>query len=236
MATGGADHQVVKIVLVGDGASGKTSIISRYCQDGFGPEYTQTVGLDFFMKRIEMPGDATATLQIWDIGGQSIGGKMVKTYLHGADAVLLVYDQTNRESFENLQDWLQVVTSSLPEKKPPILICGNKEDLHHLATVEPRMVERFLELANLPQYYKFRVSAKTGENIDLMFREIVGHATGIKISTQELQRLKSRHIKATILQHPKGDPGTVIGDTKATARFAEPQAGQVQKSNFCSIQ
>eukprot|EP00056_Hartaetosiga_gracilis_P004634 m.76697 g.76697 ORF g.76697 m.76697 type:complete len:118 (+) comp11894_c0_seq3:86-439(+) len=75
----------IKIVLLGNGSCGKTSIISRYCQENFGEAYLQTIGLDFFLKRLDLPDGSHATLQIWDIGGQSIGGKMLPTYLENAD-------------------------------------------------------------------------------------------------------------------------------------------------------
>ncbi len=104
------DGRTFKIVLMGDGSSGKTSIISRYAQDHFGADYRQTVGVDFFSKSLELPGngyfyclfilgvrlsnagsagDVHVTLKIWDIGGQSLGGKMIASYLEEADVSLL---------------------------------------------------------------------------------------------------------------------------------------------------
>uniref|UniRef100_A0A8C8HXC0 RAB28, member RAS oncogene family n=1 Tax=Oncorhynchus tshawytscha TaxID=74940 RepID=A0A8C8HXC0_ONCTS len=70
----------LKIVVIGDGASGKTSLATRFAQEAFGKQYKQTIGLDFFLKRITLPGNLNVTLQVWDIGGQSIGGKMLDKY------------------------------------------------------------------------------------------------------------------------------------------------------------
>ena len=84
-----------KIVVLGNGTVGKTSLISRFCQDQFARSYKQTIGLDFFVKRVELPGNLNVTMQVWDIGGQSIFSKMITTYIFEANAVLLTYDITN---------------------------------------------------------------------------------------------------------------------------------------------
>ncbi len=97
------------MILLGDGAVGKTSIASRFTDDVFNKVYKQTIGLDFFLKRIVLPGDIHVALQIWDIGGQSIGGKMIGNYIFGAHAVLLCYDITNYQSFQDLEDWYRLV-------------------------------------------------------------------------------------------------------------------------------
>jgi Ras-related protein Rab-28 len=59
------------VILLGDGAVGKTSIAHRFASDVFGKVYKQTIGVDFFLRRIELPGGITATLQTWDIGGEA---------------------------------------------------------------------------------------------------------------------------------------------------------------------
>merc|ERR1711985_196361 len=98
-----------KVIVIGDGAVGKTSIVNRFCKDHFANSYKQTIGLDFFMKRVVLPGGVDVAMQVWDIGGQTIGGKMLGNYVYGSHAVLLAYDVTNAESFHNLADWLAVV-------------------------------------------------------------------------------------------------------------------------------
>uniref|UniRef100_A0A8C7DP45 RAB28, member RAS onco family n=2 Tax=Oncorhynchus TaxID=8016 RepID=A0A8C7DP45_ONCKI len=77
----------LKIVVIGDGASGKTSLATRFAQEAFGKQYKQTIGLDFFLKRITLPGNLNVTLQVWDIGGQTIGGKMLDKYVYGAQVL-----------------------------------------------------------------------------------------------------------------------------------------------------
>lgn len=59
----------------------------RLCEDHFGKSYKQTIGVDFYVKRLELPGNVNVSLQVWDIGGQSISSKMVNTYVYEANAV-----------------------------------------------------------------------------------------------------------------------------------------------------
>ena len=76
-----------KVILLGDGAVGKTSIAMRFTEDHFAKAYKQTIGLDFFIKRLVLPGEVHVALQIWDIGGQTIGGKMIGNYIYGAQVL-----------------------------------------------------------------------------------------------------------------------------------------------------
>ena len=77
-----------KVVVLGNGTVGKTSVIMRFCEDHFARSYKQTIGVDFFVKRLELPGNVQVALQVWDIGGQSIFGKMIQTYIYEANAVI----------------------------------------------------------------------------------------------------------------------------------------------------
>lgn len=65
----------------------KTSISTRYSQDQFDRQYNQTLGIDFFMKRINLPGPTHVVLSVHDIGGQTLGGAMLDKYLYGADVI-----------------------------------------------------------------------------------------------------------------------------------------------------
>ncbi|ROL53561.1 Ras-related protein Rab-28, partial [Anabarilius grahami] len=66
----------------------QTSLAIRFAQEAFGKQYKQTIGLDFFLKRITLPGNLNVALQVWDIGGQTIGGKMLDKYIYGAQVSL----------------------------------------------------------------------------------------------------------------------------------------------------
>ncbi|KAM8968135.1 ras-related protein Rab-28 isoform X2 [Antechinus flavipes] len=196
------DRQL-KIVLLGDGTSGKTSLATRFAQEAFGKQYKQTVGLDFFLKRITLPGNLNVTLQVWDIGGQTIGGKMLDKYIYGAQGILLVYDITNYQSFENLEDWHSMVkkVNEESETQPLVALVGNKIDLEHMRTVKSDKHLRFCQENGLSSHF---VSAKTGDSVFLCFQRVAAEILGIKLNRAEIEQ--SQHIvRAEIVTYPEED-------------------------------
>ena len=105
-----------------------------------------TNGVDFFEKRLTLRGDGGVMLQIWDIGGQSISSKNLPNYIKGAHVIFICYDVTNRDSFDDLEDWLKRVheihtdeNGQLSRRLPQIYIVGNKIDL-----IEAMVLSSFL--------------------------------------------------------------------------------------------
>ena len=115
---------ICSLAVIGDGAVGKTSIINTFRSDGFGKSYKQTVGVDFFEKLLNIKGDKYVSLRVWDIGGQSINSKNLQKYLASSQIIFLVYDVTNIESFNNLEDWLRMARRC--SKASFIYVVGNK--------------------------------------------------------------------------------------------------------------
>ncbi|NP_956046.1 ras-related protein Rab-28 [Danio rerio] len=209
----------LKIVLLGDGASGKTSLAIRFAQEAFGKQYKQTIGLDFFLKRITLPGNLNVTLQVWDIGGQTIGGKMLDKYIYGAQGVLLVYDITNSQSFENLEDWLSMVRKANEESdvQPAISLIGNKIDLEHMRTVKMEKHQRFCQENGLVSQF---VSAKTGDSVFLCFQRLAAEILGIKLNKAEMEQ-SQQVVKADIVNYSQ----------ESVARAVNPP-----RSSMCVIQ
>lgn len=213
----------LKIVLIGDGASGKTSLSTRYSQEQFGKQYKQTIGLDFFLKRVVLPGNVNVALQVWDIGGQTLGGKMLDKYIYGANGILLCYDITNVSSFENLEDWLHMVkkvfSAADQDNKPPhIALVGNKIDLEHMRAVKIEKHQKFASENGLSSHF---VSARTGDSVSICFQKIAADILGIKLTRPELEQ-QQRVVKAEIVNYDNKMP---------VAR-----AHQSTKSSMCSLQ
>jgi Ras-related protein Rab-28 len=193
------EHLQYKVIIMGDGAVGKTSIINRFCQDGFGQSYKQTIGVDFFNKKITLPGNVNVTLQIWDIGGQQVGGKMLGKYIYGSAAVLLAYDTTNPESFKNLDDWYGFVMQAFKTDKKPLMgLVGNKVDLQHLRQVKQ---EKHSLFAIEHQMVPFLVSAKTGERVNGMFTRLAADLAGVQLSKSDIEQTE-KVVTASIVNHP----------------------------------
>ncbi|XP_062069073.1 ras-related protein Rab-28 isoform X1 [Lepus europaeus] len=180
------DRQL-KIVVLGDGTSGKTSLATCFAQETFGKQYKQTIGLDFFLRRITLPGNLNVTIQVWDIGGQTIGGKMLDKYIYGAQGILLVYDITNYQSFENLEDWYAVVkkVNEESETQPLVALVGNKIDLEHIRTVKSEKHLRFCQENGFSSHF---VSAKTGDSVFLCFQKVAAEILGIKLNKAEIEQ------------------------------------------------
>ncbi|XP_023781263.1 ras-related protein Rab-28 isoform X7 [Parus major] len=196
------DRQL-KLVVLGDGTTGKTSLATRFAQETFGKQYKQTIGLDFFLKRILLPGNLNVTLQVWDVGGQTMGGKMLDKYIYGAQGILLVYDITNGQSFENLEDWYNVVkkVNEESETQPLVALVGNKIDLEHIRTVKADKHQRFCQENNCSSHF---VSAKTGDSVFLCFQRIAADILGIKLNKAELEQSQNV-VRAELVKYPEED-------------------------------
>ncbi|XRB06027.1 Ras-related protein Rab-28 [Pycnococcus provasolii] len=203
-----------KVIILGDGAVGKTSLALRFTDDHFNKSYKQTIGLDFFIKQLVLPGDIHVAIQLWDIGGQTIGGRMIRNYIFGAQAVLLVYDISNYQSFANLEDWLKLVKSTFEgEQMPYIALVANKADLTHIRTVKP---EKHNEFADEHEMYSYFVSAKTGDNVSAAFYRVAADLAGVVLTKPEVE-VASSVVKANIINHPKRDtdnPNSVGGEVQ----------------------
>lgn len=215
----GPDRQL-KLVVIGDGSSGKTSLCMRYTQEQFKKEYGQTMGLDFYLKRIVLPGSTHVALEIWDIGGQNIGSTMLSNYLFGAHGVLLVYDITNTFSFENLEDWYNAVKKVCAGSRlPHIALLGNKADLEHLRTVKQDKHQKFAQEHGMTSYF---VSARTGDSVNLCFQRLAADILNIKLTKPETEQ-QHRVVKAEVIHYKNDLPAP------------RPPPGET-KSSFCSVQ
>lgn len=145
-----------KIVVVGDAAVGKTSLIVRYVKGVFNPSYIITLGVNFFIQDINI-GEKTLRLQIWDTAGQERFGPVRQKYYKGARGAVLVFDITNPTSFERLDFWIKEVKQACGDI--PIVFVGNKADLR--TGVTANQIQEFASGYDL-QYVE--TSAKTGMN------------------------------------------------------------------------
>uniref|UniRef100_A0A8C6UJ17 Ras-related protein Rab-28 n=1 Tax=Neogobius melanostomus TaxID=47308 RepID=A0A8C6UJ17_9GOBI len=210
-----SQDRLLKIVVIGDGACGKTSITTRFAQEAFGKLYKQTIGLDFFLKRISLPGNLNVTLQVWDIGGQTLGGKMLDKYIYGAHGVLLVYDITNSQSFENLEDWFTMVKKANEESDvPPVIsLVGNKIDLEHMRTVKADKHQRFCQENSLLSQF---VSAKTGDSVSVsLFPKVAAEIIGVKLNKAEIEQ-SQRVVKADIVNYSQDSVARTVNPPRSS--------------------
>ena len=168
-----------KLVIMGNPAVGKTSLILRFIKNKFSDDYKTTLGVDFLTKELELYG-AKIRLMIWDMGGQDKWLSRRAKFMRGADGAIIVYSNTDIKSYLDLDKWADEVYQYVNEQIP-IAIVRNKSDL-------PAIREN-LNPADLLEKLSTKIvstSAKTGENVEEMF---------INIATRIVQG-KAKNIKA----------------------------------------
>ena len=166
-----------KIVLIGDMQVGKTSIRERYMGEGFPTHYMPTLGADFSIKDIDLE-TAKIRWMIWDLAGHHTFSVVRERYYYGAVGALVVYDITNKESFDHIPLWIdEFWKNSFNNKKFPILLIGNKIDLEWKRKVMEEQIAEYLEKLNQECHsYGFHVdhiytSAKNNININDAFKK-----------------------------------------------------------------
>ena len=153
-----------KIMVLGESKVDKTQLIKRYTKDQFGGVYLTTVGMDFQDKIIEIE-DKKVRLQIWDTAGQERFRNVTKSYFQSSQGLVLVYDITDRESFEKLNFWVDNIKNNAPENAKFILV-GNKCDLANERKVSYEEGENYAKNLNIKF---FEASARDGTNVNELF-------------------------------------------------------------------
>lgn len=150
----------LKIVVVGDSGVGKTCLLIRFVRDIFDEECQPTLGVEFLTKIVQTE-QHRIQLQLWDTAGQELFRSVTRGYYRGSAGALLVFDLTNRDSFDNITSWLTDIRNVARADVVTLLI-GNKADLADKRQVSTEEAEAFAKEKGM-QY--FETSAKTGANI-----------------------------------------------------------------------
>ena len=161
--------QNIKIALIGDSGVGKSCIALRYTTNEFNDNYISTNGAAYSTKIIQQGSDSIQ-LDIWDTAGQERFRSLGRRFYKDAFIVLLVYDITNAETFNNIKEVWYPELEKNGEKKPIIGIVGNKMDLYEEEKVSETEARKYSESINGIFHL---VSAKTGEKIDILFKALI---------------------------------------------------------------
>lgn len=162
------DH-LFKILMIGDAGVGKSSMLLRFTDDSFDDHIQSTIGVDFKVKHMDV-NDKRVKLTIWDTAGQERFRTLTSSYYRGAQGVVMVYDVTRRDSFENLEQWLKEIKLYSPNNGEGVvkLLVGNKIDLERSI---PR--EEAEAWARSQGMLFLEASAKTKMGIRQCFLEVV---------------------------------------------------------------
>ena len=162
-------NYIIKLLTLGDTEVGKTSIVLRYSDDKFHQNKISTIGVDFKVKMVTK-GNEKIKISIYDTAGQERFKNIVKHYYKGANGILLIYDISKRITFEKLQFWLDDLKENADIDNLFIYLVGNKNDKVEEREVSFEEGNKFAKEKNLPF---IEVSAKTGENINQLFDDMI---------------------------------------------------------------
>jgi len=171
-----------KCIVVGDGGVGKTALAVRLCKGFFIEDYKMTIGVDFYVKTIEID-DFNINLQIWDTGGQERFNSIRSIYYRGARGAAIVFDLSNQESFEHIPRWIEEIKRETTGNIP-ILLIGNKSDLINSREVTSGDIYNITRQFNL---LYMETSAKTGAEV----------SKGFDVLTHLIMDLKVMQVKDT---------------------------------------
>ncbi|UCE15075.1 MAG: GTP-binding protein [Candidatus Heimdallarchaeota archaeon] len=158
-----------KIVLAGDGAVGKTSLINRFVTGAFAGDYKATIGVAITAKSL-IVNDKEVNLQIWDVAGQTLFRQFRKKFYTKAEGALLVFDLTVPKSLDNLHlSWMSDIKEITGDI--PTVLVGNKVDLRELQAISPEEISSFLD--QHPMCSHINTSALTGEGVEKAFHDLV---------------------------------------------------------------
>ncbi|MFX1285533.1 MAG: GTP-binding protein [Promethearchaeota archaeon] len=171
MAKGKEIKHILKLLLLGDGAVGKTSLILRFIENRFSEDYQMSLGVNFLTKTVTFIDTKNvkriASLQVWDIAGQARHVSYSHLYLKGALGAFYVFDLTRRETLLQMQERWQAQVLRVSPQCLSILI-GNKADLEKDRALSTSQSRKIHEAMHAIDYIE--TSAKTGENVNQAFQ------------------------------------------------------------------
>jgi len=153
-----------KLLLIGDSGVGKSCLLLRFADDTYMESYISTIGVDFKIRTIELDGK-TIKLQIWDTAGQERFRTITSSYYRGAHGIIIVYDVTDMETFNNVKTWLSEIDKYATDSVNKLLV-GNKCDLVVKKAVDYNTAKDYADTLGIPF---LETSAKNATNVEQAF-------------------------------------------------------------------
>ena len=167
MGTTSIDNKTFKTVILGEAGVGKSSLIRRYTQGYFSPQTTTTVGVDRIPINITVDEECFQ-FHVLDTAGCFGFRGLIKSYMNNIDAVIFVYDLSNKESFACLPSWNNILKNAGKRDIAKILV-GNKRDLADHREVNFKSAKNYAEFEGM---VAMEISAKEKESVDLVFQNV----------------------------------------------------------------
>lgn len=200
---------IFKIILIGSSGVGKSSLLQRYIQKAFNDSYASTIGVDFFMKSINI-GEKSIKLQLWDTAGTEKFRSITTGYYRGADAAFVVFDLASKNSFNAVGEWIESYYKyKNPESEKNVVLIGNKVDLVDQREVTKEEAENYVKANNI---FYFETSAKDGNNVEECFNFIAEKLLEQFENRKDKDEVKRKEVIKN--DKLKKDAVVIIGDKK----------------------
>jgi Ras-related protein Rab-1A len=158
-----------KVLIIGNSGVGKSCLLLRFAEDMFSDNYISTIGVDFKIRKLELEGKSIK-LQIWDTAGQERFRTITKSYYRGSNGIVVVYDITDRESFDQVQHWMSEIDAHASAEVCRLLV-GNKADLNDKRAVKTDEGAAIARQYGIPF---LETSAKDASHVEEMFVTMAG--------------------------------------------------------------
>ena len=158
-----------RFILIGDSAVGKSSLLRKFTLGNFAELSDPTVGVDFFARLVRVEDRTTIKLQLWDTAGQERFRSITKAYYRNSVGVLLVYDVTDKNSFDNLSQWMSEAKKHIEPHQATFALVGCKQDKSDMRKVSDEDVRSFAIQNNMQS---FETSAKEGYRVEAAFQHL----------------------------------------------------------------
>jgi len=188
-----------KLLLIGDSGVGKSCLLLRFADDTYTESYISTIGVDFKIRTVELESKVVK-LQIWDTAGQERFRTITSSYYRGAHGIIVVYDVTDAESFNNVRQWLHEIDRYASDKVNKLLV-GNKCDLNEKRVIS---FQQGKELADSLGLEFLETSAKNSTNVENAF---------VTMASQIKSRMKAQPTTKPSTDGKKLGPGQQISQS-----------------------
>jgi small GTP-binding protein len=184
-----------RISIIGDPSVGKTSLLTRYCDNVFKESYNNTIGVDFRLITLQFKDNIFTKVHIWDTAGQERFKSISVNYFRSVHGFMFVYDISDKNSFSNIQNWIELGFSNNKSNVVNFLI-GNKNDLSDRRQVSQ---EEGRELARTRKFTFIETSARKNENVEKAFQyfayKLIEYYSNNKYDYESMSKKQNERLK-----------------------------------------
>ncbi|EUB58744.1 Ras-related protein Rab-39B [Echinococcus granulosus] len=167
--TGSSFSYQFRFILIGDSTVGKSSLLQYFCEGKLSSLAEPTVGVDFSTRNVVLSNGIVIKLRLWDTAGQEKFKSIARSYYRNAVGALLIFDITNRTSFEHIMGWYEDAATNMKCQSPMFLLCGQKSDLESHREVARSEAEALAQSLGIPY---IETSALQGHNVEVAFKSL----------------------------------------------------------------